>query len=247
VNAAPGADVVLIGLGAANGIAAHVLTDAGLEVVALEGGPRLDPSMMTLDEIRNDVRNWLTAAKSSREVPTIRAGASKRASSVPWPVLMVNAVGGSTVHYPGLSIRFQPWNFRGRSGVLERYGAAAIPAGSTLADWPLDYEELEPYYDAVEHAIGVSGRAANVAGEHDPEGNELEGPRRRGYPMPPLRRTGWTELTAAAARDLGWHPFPAPRRPSTRSHTTATPGARTAASAPRTAATWKPRARRTRT
>jgi gluconate 2-dehydrogenase alpha chain len=129
---------------------------------------------------------------------------------VPWPVLMVNAVGGSTVHYPGLSIRFQPWNFRGRSGVLERYGAGAIPAGSTLADWPLDYEELEPYYDAVEHAIGVSGRAANVAGEHDPEGNELEGPRRRGYPMPPLRRTGWTELTAAAARDLGWHPFPAP-------------------------------------
>ena len=139
MNAAPGADVVLIGLGAANGIAAHVLADAGLEVVALEAGPRLDPGMMTLDEIRNDVRNWLTAPKSSREVPTVRAGVSKRASPAPWPVLMVNAVGGSTVHYPGLSIRFQPWNFRGRNGVLERYGAGAIPAGSTLVDWPLDY------------------------------------------------------------------------------------------------------------
>ncbi len=66
------ADVVLVGIGAACGIAAHVLTAAGLEVVALEAGPRLDPSMMTLDEIRNDVRSWLTEPKAMHEIPTWR-------------------------------------------------------------------------------------------------------------------------------------------------------------------------------
>ena len=55
----PETDVVIVGLGAAGGIAAHVLTRAGLDVVALEAGPRLDPSMMAQDEIRNDVRSWL--------------------------------------------------------------------------------------------------------------------------------------------------------------------------------------------
>jgi gluconate 2-dehydrogenase alpha chain len=112
---------------------------------------------------------------------------------------MMNGIGGSTVHYPGLSARFHPWNFELRSASAARYGAAAIPAGSTTADWPLSYDELEPYYEKVEQSIGVAG--AN---------GPFEGPRRTPYPMPPLRRSGWTNLTDAAARRLGWHPFPAP-------------------------------------
>ncbi len=114
---------------------------------------------------------------------------------------MVNAVGGSTLHYPGLSARFHPWNFEARSATVARYGSGAIPAGSTLADWPVGYDELEPFYEAVEGAIGVAGEGGASA---------FEGARRRGYPLPPLRRTGWTELTDRAARALGWHPFPAP-------------------------------------
>ena len=204
------ADVLLIGLGATGGIAAHVLTEAGLRVVALEAGPRLDSSVASFDEIRNDVRGWLSNPKAAREIPTWRFDASQPAGPSPWPMLMVNAVGGSTIHYPGLSARFHPWNFESRSRVVERYGPSAIPAGSTLADWPIDYEELEPYYDAVEQAIGVSGRAGNVAGTLDPAGSQFEGARGREYPQPPLRRTGWTELLSTAARSLGWHPFPAP-------------------------------------
>ena len=56
-----------------------------------------------------------------------------------------------------------PWNFESRTRTIERYGAAAIPAGSTLADWPLGYDELEPAYAAVERAIGVAGSAGNSA------------------------------------------------------------------------------------
>jgi gluconate 2-dehydrogenase alpha chain len=206
----PRADVVLIGLGGAGGIAAHVLTDAGLDVVAIEAGTRLDGAAMTMDEVRNDIRGWLSQPKAAGEAPTWRDDLSMPAGPSPWPILMVNAVGGSTVHYPGLSARFHPWNFESRSRVVERYGAGAVPAGSTLADWPLRYDELEPYYDLVEQTIGVAGRAGNVEGRINPEGNQLEAPRSRDYPLPPLRQTGWTELTAAAAASLGWHPFPAP-------------------------------------
>ena len=193
-------DVALVGLGAACGVAAHVLTEAGLDVVALEAGPRREAAEMTQDEIRNDTRSWLSEPKSGHEVPTYRTSAVESAGPSPWPTLMVNAVGGTTVHYPALSIRLQPWNFRSRSATLERYGAAAIPEGSTMTDWPLDYAELEPYYDVVERAIGVGGEDANP----------YDGPRSGSYPLPPLRRSGWNELTAAAARELGWHPFQAP-------------------------------------
>ena len=204
------ADVALIGLGAAGGIAAQVLADAGLEVVALEAGPRIDPSSSTFDELRNDVRNWMSDAKAKLEVPTWRFDASQQAGPAPWPMLMANGVGGSTMHYECISLRFQPWNFDARSRTLARYGPAAIPSDSALADWPVSYEELEPYYDHVEHAIGVSGQAGRVGGAFDPQGNRFEGERRRGYPMPPLRAGGWGDFMASAGRRLAWNPFPGP-------------------------------------
>ena len=87
---------------------------------------------------------------------------------------------------------------------------SAIPAGSTLTDWPITYEDLEPYYDKVEYLFGVSGKAGNLNGTIDAAGNVFEGPRAREYPLPALRRSGFTELMAEAARSLGWHPFPGP-------------------------------------
>ena len=85
-----------------------------------------------------------------------------------------------------------------------------IPAGSTLEDWPVTYDELEPYYDRVEYELGVSGKAGNIQGRIDPAGNIFEGPRQREFPMPPLRGTEFSEHMAEAARKLGWHPFRPP-------------------------------------
>jgi gluconate 2-dehydrogenase alpha chain len=207
----PEADVVLVGLGAAGGIAADVLTAAGLEVVAIEAGPRLSPADYTQDEIRNEVQAWMAQPKAAHEVPTWRSDPAREAGPSPWPMLMVNAVGGTSVHYEGISMRFLPWNFESRSATMARYGEGAIPAGSTLADWPLDYAELEPYYEEVERAIGISGAAARVRGPPlDRAGNHFEAERRSPYPMPPLRHTGWERLMGEAAGSLGWHPFPAP-------------------------------------
>jgi gluconate 2-dehydrogenase alpha chain len=196
----PAADVAIVGLGAAGGIAAHVLTQAGLDVVGLEAGPRYTHEDFASDEVRMEARAWLARPKALHEKPTWRDDASQQAGPSPWPVLMMNGVGGTTVHYDGLSVRFLPWNFEGRTRTIERYGAQAIPEGSTLADWPLSYHDLAPFYDRVEQAIGVSGMDANP----------FDGPRSRDFPMPPLRTTGWGELLSGAAARLGWHPFPAP-------------------------------------
>jgi gluconate 2-dehydrogenase alpha chain len=204
------ADVLLIGLGGAGGIAADVLTAAGARVLALDAGPALSAADSRFDELANDVQARLSAPKALGEAPSWRFDASLQAGPAPWPVLMVNAVGGSTVHYPGLSARLHPWNFESRTRTIERYGAGAVPAGSTLADWPLSYAELEPAYAAVERAIGVAGSAGNLAGAPTGAGSRFEGPRSGPYPLPPLRRSGWNDLTDGAARALGWHPFAAP-------------------------------------
>ena len=204
------ADVVIVGLGAGGGVAALPLASAGLEVVGLEAGQRLTKRDFPSDEIRNDIRNHMGRVKVNGEIPTARVTASQTAVRPAAPGRMMNAVGGTSIHYGMQSWRLSPWNFKGRSETIRRYGAGAIPAGSTLVDWPLDYEELEPYYDRVEFEIGVSGKAGNLNGTLVAGGNPFEGPRRREFPMPPLRRSGWTELMAAAARRLGWHPFPGP-------------------------------------
>ena len=54
----------------------------------------------------------------------------------------------------------------------------------------------------------MSGQAGNINGTIDPRGNPFEGPRKRDYPMPPLRGTAFIEKMAAAAKRIGWHPFP---------------------------------------
>ncbi len=117
---------------------------------------------------------------------------------------------GPSIHYWGRGWRLNPWDFKVQTETIRRYGASRIPKGSTLEDWPFDYNELEPYYEKVELAIGVSGKAGNINGKIDEHGNIFEGPRKHEYPMPPLRSTGFVEKMSTAARSLGWHPFPGP-------------------------------------
>jgi gluconate 2-dehydrogenase alpha chain len=204
-------DVVIVGLGAAGGVAALPLAQAGLDVVGLEAGSWLAPADLSPDELRNNFRAWPQAVqKANREIPTHRANASAPYSPRLALHPMMNAVGGTTLHYWAQSWRLNPWDFKVVSETRRRYGAGRLPKGTTVEDWPFGLEELEPYYDRVEVEIGVSGQAGNVKGAIDRRGNIFEGPRARAYPMPPLRGTGFTEMMAGAARSLGWHPFPGP-------------------------------------
>ena len=204
-------DVVIIGLGAAGGVAALPLAEAGLGVVGLEAGDWFTRQDFAPDELWNNYRAWPgTQMKVNREIPVHRRNASAPDSPRGSIHPMMNGVGGTTLHYWAQSWRLNPWDFKVVSETTRRYGGSRIPRGSTVEDWPFGWEELEGYYDKVENAVGVSGQAGNIKGTIDQRGNIFEGPREREFPMPPLRGTEFTEVMADAGRRLGWHPFPGP-------------------------------------
>src|SRR5581483_3755669 len=130
-------DVAVIGLGAAGGVAVLPLARAGLKVVGLEAGSWMQPSQFKADEIHNNVRHLVTTGtKAKSEVPTFRTGPNQPARRAADPPMM-NAVGGTSIHYYGNSWRFHPWDFKVRSETIKRYGPSALPAESTVEDWPL--------------------------------------------------------------------------------------------------------------
>jgi gluconate 2-dehydrogenase alpha chain len=214
----PGTDVVVVGVGAVGGVAVLPLTQAGLNVVGLEAGTVLTRRDFAPDEIRNNVRDWpMAVQKANQEVPTARPNASSPTMRLPNHPMM-NAVGGTSLHYWAQSWRLNPWDFKVVTETRRRYGPSRLPAGSTVEDWPFGLDDLEPYYDKVEYEIGVSGQAGNVNGAIDPRGNPFEGVRQREYPMPPLRWTGFIQKMADVAGSLGWHPFPGPAAINSRTY-----------------------------
>jgi choline dehydrogenase-like flavoprotein len=103
-------------------------------------------------------------------------------------------VGGGTRVYGGMAWRFLPQDFR----MASLYG---VPAGSSLADWPITYDDLAPYYERAEWEVGVAG---------DGEACARHWPRRKGYPMPPLPVSPQGAALRAGAARLGWDTFPIP-------------------------------------
>jgi gluconate 2-dehydrogenase alpha chain len=204
-------DVAVVGLGAAGGVAVLPLCRAGLKVAGIEAGTWMDPHKdFKADEIHNNIRGMVTTGnKIRREAPTIRNSPTATARRG-GPSPMMNAVGGTSIHYNAQSWRLKPWDFRTVTEVTKRYGKSYIPEGSTVEDWPIDYDELEPYYDTVEIEVGVSGKAGNIRGTIDKEGNIFEGPRQREYPMPHLRSSDYLDHMKKAAWSLGWNPFHSP-------------------------------------
>src|ERR1044072_299286 len=140
----PKTDVVEIGLGDGGGTAVLPLAQAGLDVVGLEAGGRYSTRDYPADEIRNDTRNGRARARVNDGVPTQRRSAAESAGPAIAPGRMMNGVGGTSIHWTAQSWRLMPWNFEQRSETIRRYGPGAIPAGSTIADWPISYAELEP-------------------------------------------------------------------------------------------------------
>ncbi len=186
-------DACIIGAGASGAAAAKVHTEAGRQVVGLERGPWRSKETFGGDELANVNRYnlWPDPLLNPR---TVRASAEDTATvDLFCPVPQM--VGGGTVHWQGWLPRFTPNDFRLRSvaGDLE---------GTTLADWPITYDELEPFYDKVEWAFGVSGRAG---------ANAFEGPRTRGYPCAPMPMSRYAEKFHAGCAALGWNSFPTPQ------------------------------------
>jgi len=186
-------DFVIVGSGAAGGVLAKELSTAGFDVVVLEQGPWRQSADFRHDELGNWI--LLDLCGSPQDYPqTFRRTAAEQAAvrgDFP-PLIYARGVGGSSVHFTANFWRLHPSDFRERSllgGI----------AGTGFTDWPITYEELEPYYTKVDWEVGVSG----TPGPFDP-------PRSKPYPMPPLPVKSSGVLFERGAKRLGWHPQPAP-------------------------------------
>jgi gluconate 2-dehydrogenase alpha chain len=212
----PPKDVVIIGLGWTGSILGYELAKAGLDVVAIERGPWRDtasdfPPAYAQDELRYAIRLDLFL-RPDQETLTFRNKISETALPIRSfaSFLPGNGVGGAGIHWNGQTWRFLPTDFNIRSHLEQRYGKDALPADMTIQDWPLSYDEIEPYYDRFEKLCGTSGKAGNIKGVKQPGGNPFEGWRSSEYPTPPLKQGYGATLFAEAARKTGHVPFPQP-------------------------------------
>lgn len=133
-------DFCVVGAGAGGGVVGAKLAEAGFSVVILDAGPHWDPvNDFVSDETAAHKLFWTEERVTGGEDP-VELGSNNSGQGV----------GGSTVHYSMIALRLHADDFRRRT--LE--GAIA---GADLQDWPLTYEELEPYYDEVEEALQIAG------------------------------------------------------------------------------------------
>ncbi len=150
-------DVCIVGSGAGAGPVAYELALAGYSVVVLEKGKWYKEADFSKDELKNtlreayspDLKDEFHVIESPNDDGGFEALSTYDTGNSYWNG---NLVGGSSNFMSGYFHRLRPQDFR----LLSEFGPIE---GANIADWPITYEELEPYYAKVEHVVGVSGRA----------------------------------------------------------------------------------------
>ncbi len=148
--------VVVIGTGAGGGVLSNELAQRGVSVVALEAGGRYLPDDYVNDEWESFGQlAWLDARTTSGDWRVARDFSGL-------PAWIVKAVGGTTTHWAGASLRFQPHEWKAKT----TYGN--VP-GANLLDWPIDAEEMAPWYEKAEAKLGVTrtGGRAGLPGSNN--------------------------------------------------------------------------------
>ncbi len=180
------AQVVIVGAGVAGMLAAYRLAQAGVRVLVLEAGPTISRS-----EAVTNYRNAVAKTPESPYPDTFYAprptvldleGYYVQAGPVFFKSTYERRVGGTTWHWLGTSLRHLPSDFQTRT----LYGVGE--------DWPITYDDLEPWYGAAEHELGVAGDS----------GVDLGSPRSRSFPMNALPLTYLDRRVAEAAARLGY-------------------------------------------
>ena len=215
----PSKQVVIVGFGWTGAIMAKELTEAGLDVVALERGSYRDTYPdgsypQVIDELTYSIRKKLFV-DVSKETVTIRHSVNDVA--LPNRQLGVflpgDGVCGAGLHWSGVHFRVDPVELRLRSHYEERYGKKFIPDGMTIQDFGVSYAELEPYFDFAEKVFGTSGTAWSIKGQvvgDGKGGNPYAPDRSSDFPLPAQKNTVSAQLFEKAAREVGYHPYNLP-------------------------------------
>lgn len=210
----PQTDVVVLGLGHTGGPIAAELTAAGYDVVGIEKGPFWD---YNVDWIPSNIHDeWAITLERKFDHPlyistfTIRNNSNQFALPVRRYTKQIqyhalgHGVGGVGTHYAGALGRFSPWSYRPVSMTVAKYGQdgynqiiSSVKGGTPdIEDWPVTYDEMVPYYQQWEKALGVSG---DTQEPFLPNSKMV---------TPPHPATPYGNVYRDAASSLGYHPFP---------------------------------------
>jgi choline dehydrogenase-like flavoprotein len=156
-------DVIIIGSGAGGGMAAYVLTQAGIKVALLEAGPLYDPAK-NVTQLKWPYESPRRGAGTTRPFGDFDAAyggweiegepyTHKNGTKFDW--FRSRMLGGRTNHWGRISLRFGPKDFKHKS--IDGLGD----------DWPISYDDIAPYYDKVDQLIGIFGSKENMPNEPD--------------------------------------------------------------------------------
>jgi choline dehydrogenase-like flavoprotein len=188
-------DVCIVGSGAGGGMAAHVLTQAGADVIVLEAGGMWDnmkDSAMLKMPYESDRRGASTKERPFGEFDACIGGWSidgepyTRAPDTKFDWWRARMLGGRTNHWGRISLRFGPEDFRGKS----RDGLGD--------DWPITYNDVAPYYDRVDQLVGIFGSRENLP--NHPDGFFQPAPKPRCYELMVKQASDKLNVTCIPAR-----------------------------------------------
>lgn len=194
-------DVCVVGSGAGAGPIIYELSKAGYKVVVLEKGPWIKTEHWSKDEMavvkrrlyQPDVRDEKHVTVKRDTNGRWRGKASDKGGTNFWNG---SCVGGSSNFMSAYFHRLKPKDFR----LLSEYGPIK---GANVVDWPISYDDMEPYYTKVEEVVGVSGKV--VPHKH------LEPRSTPDFPYPPLNTNVIADWYVEAGKKLGYNIVPAAR------------------------------------
>ncbi len=199
-------DVCVIGSGAGGSPVALELAKTGKSVVVLEKGPWFTEKDFFKDELAccrrsvytPDLKDEQHVIESQNHNGTWEGEATAESG---WDFWNGNCVGGSSNFMSGFFYRLKPKDFR----LLSEFGPIK---GANIVDWPISYDELEPYYTKVETEVGVSGRV--VQHKHQEPRSTKD------FPYSPMIDHPMAQYIDKACEDLGYTALPISRAILTR-------------------------------
>ncbi len=193
-------DVCVIGSGAGAGPIIYELSKIGLKICVLEKGEIYNEKDFSKDEIAYARRDIFTPNLKD-EYHTIEELRDEEWIKFPtyetgWSFWNGSLLGGSSNFMSGYFHRLKPDDFR----LASKYGKIE---GSNIVDWPINYDDMEKYYEKVERLVGISGEVSN---------NEFQEPRStKNFPYPPLAENKIVDLIDKSCKELGIETFKTPR------------------------------------